>query len=193
MAQIGKQIESVEIRDAKLYKMTADTASAPTYDAGIDIPNAVQLTWTPEIATAEIQGDYRKEGGFSKVLAYDVQIQANSMPLDAIAVILGGTVTQTAETTIGAGDSKTVYKPTSADLPNYFKIMGVAGQAQESGGAKAAARVVGFYKCKVTGVSDMGLGDGVARISVSAKAYWTRSDDAIMEDGLYEDASEVLA
>lgn len=105
-----------------------------------DLPVGQQLVARARFRSGELSGDDGLAAVVSLVDAYEWQLQAGGIDLDALAIITGQAVTTTG-TTPNEVDTFTLSK---ADTMPYFKIYG------KSLGDGTDDIHVKFYKCKVT-------------------------------------------
>lgn len=173
----AKQFRAVEVDDAKVYEMTADTGAAPTYASGIDIPAIVELGITEVTATKEWEGDAVVYGAHSKTVKITFDLRCNAVPLDVLAIWSGSTVASA-----GTTPNQTNTLPLLAtDLAKYWKItgrwLGVEGHDDSSG----KGLQVSLLKCKMTGGIKYALNGDVASVSGSGTAYATLSTKKMRE------------
>ena len=111
-----------------------------------DLPAAQQMTFKPRFISGELRGNDALQSVVAFVEAYEFDLAAGGIDLDALAVITGETIvvagTTPAETstiTVSAGDS----------MP-YFKIYG------KSLGENVTDDIhVKLFKCKITAMEGM--------------------------------------
>lgn len=151
MAQVGKDWDLYRLKDAKVYELTADSSSGLTYGTGKDVPGIVEVAIETEYESVEFRGDDRVRRVESKAFKGTIRVRTETLPADVRTVIEGGTVTQTAESTSGAGDSKTEYLVKGADAPKYFKLAGLIPHARETGKETGKSATFNVYKAKLTG------------------------------------------
>lgn len=195
MAQIGKQKRQRNLKDAKIYAMTADTGVSPTYSGAVDILDVVKVGYTPQIESAEIEGDDEIKDIFSRTRKLTGVIECNAMPLDALAILIGGTVTQTPETTTGAGDSVTDWSMgDDDDEGQWFKLESLAAWARDASGINGKSGIFVAYRCKVTGVNEIAYQNNeFAKVSVNFTAIRTHSDKKLFKDSFLEKAGTLSA
>jgi hypothetical protein len=130
-----------------------------------DLPAAQQMTFKPRFISGELRGDDSLQSVVAFVEAYEFEIMAGGIDLDALAIITGETVTdagvtpnQTRTFTVSAGDS----------MP-YFKIYGKSLGENVTDDIHAK-----LFKCKMTSM------EGVFQ---DAQFYITSCSGIAVDDG----------
>ncbi len=141
----AKQAVSIELDDAKIALLTADTTTAPTYSASVDVPNAVELNFQLQMKTATLEGDAVVDAVYSKVTHATGTIRFRAVALDLDANVLGGTVTQTGTTP----NQVTTLDILGSSMAAYFKVEGRAAWVEGIDGVAAGDRLT-VWKAKVT-------------------------------------------
>lgn len=86
------------VSDAKIYRVTADTASAYTYGAGIDVPGIKAITVDPQTSTKTLRGDNSLMDSMISLDSITGTIQFAKDSQDVTAAALGLTVTDASNT-----------------------------------------------------------------------------------------------
>jgi hypothetical protein len=130
-----------DVHDAKVYPLLTDaTGAAPTYGTGVDVPGITELSADPNIVSAELKGDGKVIAKKGRTDRINGSATYGKLSLDALAVILGGTVGDSASTQAGyrlAGP---------APLP-YFKLEAKIDDVDVGIGDLH----IMIYKCQLTG------------------------------------------
>lgn len=136
-------VKMMELADAKIAKLTADSGTAPTYDVSVDLPGVTKITVSPKAETKKLYGDSKLLDVYQKTTEVELDVECAELSLDAIKVLLGGTVT-----TSGTTPNETVTYSLKAEnsTPPYFKL---EGQWLYAGDGIGDVHIV-LYKCKVT-------------------------------------------
>lgn len=114
-------VRILELQDARISPLTADTGGAPTYGASIDLPGIVKIGLTPVMESKELFGDNMLLDVWSKVTKVETEIECSELSLDAIRVIMGEAVTLTGTTP----NQRQTYALRGTDaMPGYFRIQG---------------------------------------------------------------------
>lgn len=143
MALQQTAIKLMELADAKVSKMTADTGSAPTYASSVDVGGVVKIGVAPKVETKELKGDSKLLDTYTRTIQIDLDVEAALMSFDALAVLLGGSTSATGSTP----NQVTTYKLLATNAtPPFFKL---EGQWLYAGEGLADAHII-LYKCKVT-------------------------------------------
>lgn len=90
-----------DVHDFKLYPLLTDPvggAGAPTYAAAIDVPGIAEVSMDPNFATAQLKGDARVIARKGRVDAFNISATYGKLSLDVLKALLGGVVTDTADT-----------------------------------------------------------------------------------------------
>lgn len=129
-----------DVHDFKVYPLLSDsTAASPTYGAAVDIPGIAEASMEPNLVTAELKGDARVIAKRGRTDRFKCSAKYGKLALDALVVILGGAVADTA--------NSAKYSLTSpAPLP-YFKT---AFKIDDVDVGLATCHVI-LYKCQLTG------------------------------------------
>lgn len=154
MAVNSKKIKLMELTETKIYKMTADVATAPTYDAtGIVLPGIMKVTIAPKTETKKLLGDSKTLDVYQKTVEIELDVEHAMFSLEAMKVLVGGDITETGTL---PNITKVVYALTGDNAtPPYFKIMGKWTYAGD-GNTNAS---VTLWKCKVTDPPNFELND----------------------------------
>jgi hypothetical protein len=128
-----------DIDDFKVYPLVTDTSGSPTYGAGIDVPGIAEVSMDPNLVTGELKGDARIIAKKGRIDRFNFSATYGKLAMDALAVMVGGTVTDNANNAtyaIGGTNSlpyfKAGFRILDADVPSIHVIA---------------------YKCQVTGGS----------------------------------------
>ena len=150
---LDTSFKTIELTDAKIAKLTADVKgqAAPTYAAVVDLPGSLKITVSPKMSTKELYGDSEQIDQYSKINKVELDVECSMFSLDALAILIGGTVTTTAESVAGAKDSKIKYSLKSKNTtPPFFKMEGQWTYVNDEINAAGGDAHVVVYKCKVT-------------------------------------------
>lgn len=105
-----------DVNDFKVTAMTADTGGAPTYSgSAVDVPGVQSVTFDPNLLTAELRGDAQIIAKRGSIDRFKMSAQYGRLSLDAIAVVMGGTVTDVPTPTA------TAWQLGAANALPYFK------------------------------------------------------------------------
>ncbi|HBC94394.1 MAG TPA: phage tail protein [Pelotomaculum sp.] len=170
------------INDAKISPLTADDSTATTYGAAVDVPGITSLKLTPTFIEKQLKGDETVIDTYAKLEQIDWAIEHGVVSLDALAIMIGGTVTASGETP----NQKQTFTLTKSDLPQYFKLE-----------AKTDYTDVGdahfmLHKAKCTSFDYTLQGEEYATISASGKAIATMKDGSI-KDIVFNETAEDIA
>lgn len=123
------------VKDARIARLTADVVgSAPTYAASVDVPGIKSVTISGDITTAELRGDNQRLDFNALLSGISVEFEHAKLSLDALNVLTGSAITDTAETAAGAGDSTARLGINSNDKFNYFRFQAVSAGADPLAG-----------------------------------------------------------
>ncbi len=137
------------LRDIKVTGYTDDTATALAASS-VDLPNSRTLSFSETEEFNELRGDDKLITTRGKGAAVEWSIESGGLPLAAVEVMFGGTITSSGTT---PNEVKT-YRKTSASSRPFFKLEGQA--ISDSGGD---VHVV-LYRCRATGNFEGTLADG---------------------------------
>lgn len=114
-------VKLLEIEDAKIAPMTADTGSSPTYGSSVDVPGIMKIAVSPKVENKKLYGDNKLLDIWSRVTEVELDVECAQLSLDAMKVLCGGTVTASGTTP----NQKQTYSLKGNDTsPSYFKIEG---------------------------------------------------------------------
>lgn len=168
------------ISDAKISKLTADTAAALTYASAVDVPGIKSLKMSPKFVDKELRGDDAVLDLYSKLEMIEWSFESAKISLDVLPILIGGSVAANGVTP----NQSQVYSVLATDSAPYFKLEGKADYTDAGD-----AHVV-LYKCKANKV-DYELKDDYAIVSASGKAIGTTKDKKIKEVVINETAKEI--
>jgi len=133
----------MELADAKIAQMTADSGSSPTYSSSVDVQGVVKIGISPKVENKKLYGDNKLLDIWSKTTEVEVDVECAVLSLDAMKIIQGGSVTASGT----SPNQKQTYSLKGNDAaPGYFKI---EGQWLYAGSGVGDVHIV-LYKVKVT-------------------------------------------
>lgn len=142
------------VDDAKMKKITADPAGGTTtFGSLIDLPGIKKVDIGFDIQSKSLRGDNTEMDSNSALVGMTAKIELAKIDLDALAVWIGGTVTDSGG---GATDVAT-YRNSITDTLSYFQF--------EAKTPTGGADVVGgdahllLYKCIISDFSDYGFAE----------------------------------
>ena len=134
---IGTPALPFGMRDIKLTPLGADGSTPGT---GVDLPVSRHINWSETEDTTDLRGDDRTIANHGSGALVEWELESGGIPLEALVVINGGTLTTTGVT---PSVVKTYTKKVT-DVRPYFKI---EGQAISDNGGDVHPKI---YKAKVT-------------------------------------------
>ena len=162
------------IEDAGIYALTADTVSALTYGAKVDITGIEEITITMESESSEIKGDDVVIDSRGKIQKATVKVRAARFDLDVWGKVFGSS-TVDAGTTPNQTATLTI---SGSDTPPKFKIAGRCRQVD----AGIADVHFTIFKCSYTGGGEVSLQtDEYAELNFEADAVVTINNNKIVE------------
>ncbi len=179
---ISTETKILGINDAKISRITEDSSTALTYDTAIDVPGITSLKVTPSFVEKELKGDEKIIDTYSKLEKIEWSFEGAKLSLDALAVLLGGTVTAAGVT---PNETQT-YTLKGVDIPSYFKFEG------KSDYTDAGDIHIVLYKCKASSVEYTLQGEDYATVTASGKAIATINDDKIKDVIINETAVDII-
>jgi len=114
-------VKILELADAKIAAMTADSDTAPTYGTSVDVPGVMKIGVAPKMENKKLYGDNKLLDIWSKVTEVELDVECAQLSLDAMKVIMGGTVTAGGTT---PNQTQTYSLKGTDPSPGYFKIEG---------------------------------------------------------------------
>lgn len=181
-----------DVHDCKVYALLTDAVGAsPTYGAAVDIPGINHVEVDPNLIHAELKGDARiiaKKGRTDRI---NFKAAYGKIALDALAVLLGGTVSDSGTT---PNQIARMRLKSPAPLP-YFKVEFKIEDLDSGLGDLHVA----VYKCQLTGGTLLGTStDNFGQPSFDAEGIAIQgtigSDVGVMADWtLYESVTSLSA
>lgn len=142
------------VEDAKIYELTGDpSGGAPTYGAAIDVPGIKVVGIGGSVNNTTLRGDNSLLDSFSVLENVEVSMEWAKLSLDAQAIMLGGTVTDSGTTP----NQLATYARARTDKLKYFKIE--AKTPVDGVDPVGGAAVLKFYKCIISGFPEGGLAE----------------------------------
>jgi len=153
---LSRYLKLMELQDAKIATVLTDNSgdANPTYAATwADLMGITKIVVTPKVETKQLKGDSELKDVYTKTTEVELDVEASFMSLDALKVIMGGTITDAGTT---PNQTTTYSLKSSNSTPPYFKL---EGKWNYTGVADAADAHVILYKCKVTDPPQLELND----------------------------------
>lgn len=175
------------VTDAKIAAVTADpSGGTTTYGTLIDVPGIKSVTISGDINTVELRGDNTLLDSNSTLTNVTVDFEYAKLNLDAVAAMIGGTVTDS-----GAGTTEVAtYRRLGTDTFAYFKFEAktpTAGVDEVLGDAHIL-----LYKCMLSGFPELGMAEeDYQTFSASAVAIPRLSDSKWLDVVLNETAAAI--
>jgi hypothetical protein len=147
--QIGKQFGMMEVSVLKVYQLTADgaTGGSLTFNTGIQCIGAQELGFEPgTMDVARWVGDNEVLRLHSRIKNLKGKFTLASLPLDALAFIMGGTLTQT-----GSSPNTTTTFNLDGTEMSYFKIEALIPYAKDMASEIGANAKIVIPKVKLVG------------------------------------------
>ncbi len=179
---LEKESVVLGINDTKIFPITVDDSTTLTYGAAVDVPGITSLKVDPKFIEKQLKGDEVVKDTYSKLEQIEWAIEHGVISLDALAIMIGGTVTTGGETP----NQTQTYSLTGADLPQYFKLEGKVDYTDVGD-----VHLV-LYKCKCTSFSYTLKGEDYATISASGKAIATAKDGKVKDIVFNETATDIV-
>lgn len=151
---LSHDLKLMELVDAKIAQITADLAGGgnPTYAALVDLMGVTKITVAPKTESKKLYGDSELKDLYTKTTEIELDVEMSFYSLDAMKVIMGGTLTDAGTT---PNQTSTYSLKATNSAPPYFKI---EGKWNYAGDGIGDAHVV-LYKCKVTDPPSLELND----------------------------------
>jgi len=134
--------EWFSIDQAKIYPMTADVTTNPTYGTGVLLPGVRMASIEPDTLNKELFGDNKIIARAAKVRQIMSKLAYAKPDLDVLAILGGGTAVDAGTTP----NQTATYTQLGANFGGYFKIEYRILQLATGLGSVN----VTFFKCKIT-------------------------------------------
>lgn len=176
------------VQDCKVSKLTADPAGgSPTYATSIDVPGIKTMEIGGDVNTNELRGD-NQQLDFGAVLGgVTVDVEHAKIHLDVLAILLGGTVTDSGTTP----NQVATYSLPGGAAFSYFKLEGKT----PTGGADTPTGDVHFilWRCILASFPSIGFAEEDYRtVSFSAQAVPLVSSGKLL-DAVANETAAVIA
>lgn len=172
---LGHETVVYDVHDCKVYALTSDTGASPAYGAAVDVPGIASVEVSPNFVTAELKGDAKviaKKGRVDKI-AFNATY--GKVSLDVLSVLLGGDVTDTAET-------QSHWGLLGANSLAYFKLAFKIDDVETGLGDVVAT----LYKCQLTGGTLLGgSSDNFGQPTMQLEAIPLDSNDKMIDVDFY--------
>lgn len=169
------------MRDIKVTPITSNVAGTITYGTFVDLPAAQTLSWNTTEDYEQVRGDDIVQGEHGNGRLVEWELAAGGIGLDAVAVIMGGTVTS-------SGTTPAVIKTlatTGTTAAPYFRIDGMA--INDNGGD---TKVV-IYHAKATGGMEGSFEDATFfSTGISGNGY-PNADNKLYDIAQYETSANI--
>lgn len=175
------------VEDAKIAAVTADTdGGSTTYGSLIDVPGIKSIGLDFEINAVSLRGDNRELDSDATLQAVTISFEHAKLSLDALAVMLGGTNTDSGS---GAAEIAT-YRRVATDAFSYFKF---EAKTPTSGTDNVGGDVhLVLYKCKLTDYSLGMAEEDYQTFSGTARGVF-RTSDARLFDVVFNETAAAIA
>lgn len=164
------------VEDAKIAELTADPdGGSATYGSIIDIPGIKSVGLDFDITNVSLRGDNRELDSDSTLVAVNISFEHAKLNLDALALMIGGTVTDAGVTP----NQTATYSRVGTDSFSYFKFEAKTptNGVDQSGGDLHLV----IYKCKVTDYSLGMAEEDYQTFSGTARGVFRASDEALWD------------
>lgn len=168
---VGHETVVFDVDDCKVYQMLTDSSASanPTYGAAVDVPGIAEVSLEPNFVTAELKGDATVIAKKGRVDRMNVSATYGKVALDVLAVILGGSVVDGADTA--------TYELLGANSLPYFKIEFRISDVELGLGS---VNVV-LFKAQLTGGTLLGgSSDEFGQPTLQLEGIRTDSDDKMV-------------
>lgn len=169
------------MRDIKVTPISANLVGAITYGTMVDLPAAQTLSWNTTEDYEQIRGDDIVQGEHGNGRIIEWELAAGGLGIDAVAVIMGGTVTSTGTTPAIVKKLATV----GTTAAPYFRIDGQA--INDNGGD---TKVV-IYRAKATGGYEGAFEDATFMTTGISGNGYPNADNALFDIVVYETSAAI--
>jgi hypothetical protein len=178
---LAKESVILGINDAKMFPLITDDSTELAYGTAVDNPGVTSLKITPSFVEKELRGDESILDQYSKLDFIDWSFENSILSLDALAILIGGTVTPEGTTP----NQTQTYKLNKSDKPGYFKLEGKSDYTDVGD-----VHVV-LYKCKANKVEYSFVGEDYAKVSAGGRAIPTKNNGDIKDIVFNETAVDI--
>lgn len=180
---LSKQPILLGLDDAKIFELTADTSSSLTYGTAIDVPSLQNISLSNNYNSKTLYSDEKVTDYYSNLESIYWSINSAKVSLDVLAILEGGSVTQTGTTP----NQVNTYTLSKSSMPKYFKL---EGKVNYSSG-EVGDYHMRLYKCKVASLNVEFKNQNYAIVSASGIAVATLNNSKIREDIINETAVSI--
>ena len=165
------------LRDVKIFPLVGDVAGD-----GVDLPNSQTFTFSEAEEFEELRGDDTVVAVRGKGASVNWELTSGGVPLEALAAIGGGSVTESGVTP----NIKKRYRKNQNNTRPYFKVEGKA--LSDSGGD---FHIV-LYRCRCTGEISGSMADGTFWIQSTSGRGIGRESDGLLFDFIQNESEEIV-
>jgi hypothetical protein len=168
------------VKDAKIAKVTADpSGGTTTLGASVDVPGIKTVTIGGDITTAELRGDNTRLDYSATLSGVSIDFEYAKLSLDALAVLIGPTVTDSGTTP----NQVSTLAVSSSNTLNYFQFQAIAAGADTVGGDV----MITVYKAILSDFPELGFEEeDYKTFKVAAQALPRLSDGKWFDVALRE-------
>ena len=141
---LAKKTFVLDVKDCKVFPITADSATAYTVGTGIDVPTVQSAKFDFEVDEKELYGDEQIRDIFTKCKKVTWSVDYGEMSLDLQAAIMGGAVVESGTTP----SQKERFGYSLGVNDTYFQLAFKSDYA-DSTGADIADLHTYIMKCKI--------------------------------------------
>lgn len=111
------------VEDCKIRKVLTDPeGGAATYGPALDVPGIKNVTISGDVNTVQLRGDNKALESDTTLTGLTASFDHAKLSMDVLEVLLGGATVSTAETAVGAKDSKETFTLGSAAVFGDFVL-----------------------------------------------------------------------
>lgn len=122
MSPLPTDLKLIQLYDAQIKKLTADSGASPTYDTPMDCPGVTKISVQPKMDMKELKGDGATLDIYSRITSLEVEIEMAMLPMAALPIIQGGTLAAGGTT---PNQTQTYDLSLDSPGPSYFGVEGV--------------------------------------------------------------------
>lgn len=150
---ISHETKLYAVKDCKIAPLTSDpSGGTPVYGVKVDVPGIKTVGISGNMDTKQLRGDNRLLDSQSKITGITIKVDHAKMSLDALALMLGGTVTD-----VTTAPESASWDLTADSAPAYWMLEA----ASPTNGGDTIGGDVHFtlWKCSLSKFPELGFAE----------------------------------
>jgi len=169
--------------DSKISALTADTSSALTYAASIDVPGIQNISLQSNYQQKSLYADEKVRDYYAQFDSVSWVINNAQVSLNVLTILEGGSITSSGT----SPNQVNTYTLSNSSIPQYFKLEGKVNYSSSTVGDFHMV----LYKCKVGKLQVLYKCQNYAVVSATGLAIATVNNGKIRDDIINQTAVNI--